>query len=65
MKFIKHYLEDVRCPINREYACDSRCVWFDNEEEDCRMIGGILKIRDSLNYIRETVEYIDKGVNKR
>ena len=47
MKFVRHYLGELMCPLNRDFSCNSRCAWFDNEEEDCRLmlyIGDISRI---------------------
>ena len=42
MKIIRHYLsvahDQVRCPLNRDSACNNTCAWFDNEAADCRLM---------------------------
>ena len=59
MKIIRHYLskenDQVRCPLNRDSACNNTCAWFDNEEQDCRMIGGFWKIREELVDLKEAI----------
>ena len=30
--------EKKACPLNRNYYCDDRCKWFDEDAEDCRLI---------------------------
>ena len=57
MKYIKHYLEGVRCPFNRDFSCDSRCALFDNVNEDCKLIGMGWKIRESLNELKDIMVF--------
>ena len=59
MKYQKHYLSSKfnkkHCPLNRDYPCDSHCAWFDHENQDCRQIGMIWKIREDLQDISKNI----------
>ena len=52
MKTKQHYLSDknvhIWCPLDRNYMCNNTCAWFDNEEQDCRMIGGFWKVIEAI-----------------
>ena len=56
MKYQKHYLSDEKsskfCPLNAG-SCDSYCAWFDHEDQDCRMIGGFWKVRESITDVTD------------
>ena len=58
MKYQKHYLSEdgnnKHCPIN-ERPCDSWCAWFDHEEQDCKLIGGLLDIKYELKDISKNI----------
>ena len=62
MKYIKHHLGEVNCPLNRAYRCSNKCAWFDNEDEDCRMIGGFWKVREGLNEVTNGLRSINKNI---
>ena len=75
MKYQKHYLSDDKnwkvCPINTKFSkCDSYCAWFDHENQDCRQLGMMWKIKEDLQEINRTIfegfEYIGgKKIDKR
>ena len=39
--------------------CDSSCAWFDHENQDCRLLGMMWKIRDDLHDITDELEGIN------
>ena len=59
MKYQYHYLSKVnnmlRCPLNVDVSCTSRCAWFDHENQDCRQLGMMWKIREDLQEINKTL----------
>ena len=60
MKYQKHYLSDKKspkyCPLQTGVIqCDSFCAWFDHENQDCRQIGMIWKIREDLQDISKNI----------
>ena len=61
MKYQKHYLSDDKspkyCPLqgDRVIQCDSFCAWFDHENQDCRQLGMMWKIREDLQEINKTL----------
>ena len=63
MKYQKHYLSDGKnlkfCPLQHGIDCNSYCAWFDHENQDCRLLGMMWKIRDDLHDIADEI----KGVN--
>ena len=68
MKFEQHYLSTKNypksCPLNRDYACDGLCAWFDHEYQDCRRIGGFMKVREGLTEIDERLFQISEEIKK-
>ena len=58
MKYQRHYLSEDKgnnklCPLQTLIQCDSHCAWFDHENQDCRQLGMMWKIRDDLHDIAD------------
>lgn len=52
MKRIEHYLSEknnkVYCPLDRAYYCHNGCAWFDHEHQDCKHLGMMWKIVETI-----------------
>ena len=61
MKYQYHYLSEVnnmlRCPLNVDVSCTSRCAWFDHEEQDCRKLITQSEIKYQLIRIGDLLEH--------
>ena len=45
--------ENKQCPLNRDYYCDDRCKWFDEDDNDCALL---LNIYDISTEIRKGLD---------
>ena len=45
--------ENKQCPLNRNYYCDDRCKWFNEDEGDCALL---INIDDLTNVIKKGLD---------
>ena len=49
-------MKDKECPLNRNYYCDDRCKWFDDESDiNCSLLIGLSNINIQLYNLKKTI----------
>ena len=68
MKYQEHYLSEKGnnkyCPLQVSMICNSHCAWFDHENQDCRQLGMMWKIRDDLHDITDAIDGISNIIRE-